>query len=319
MSDIIPADPRQSMTIKVAITATTGALTFGMANVFDLSVPFQVMLSIFVAGVTFVVMYLIEVDYRLNTVEVGQRSHAAATDRQLREGFRTFSWATEIFSRLDDSNMDTRLVAKLVDDMASLDPDRRLVFEFAKRETERLADLMHDLRHGNESVYEGEDRDWMLDLTMSVKESIKAVSLTTVDGTDGGLWLTDLGQRYLRRQEEAIERGVKIQRVFIAEDAARLGSDEFLSICEMHHSLGVEARVLDVNAAPGILANTMFDFIVFDDELSYESVPASHKTALQKQIIILTTRLMKNPTKVRERINRFQKLWDAAAPYNGAV
>ena len=36
-------------------------------------------------------------------------------------------------------------------------------------------------------------------------------------GLDGGLWTSDLGQRYLELQREAITRKVRIRRIFVVE------------------------------------------------------------------------------------------------------
>jgi len=304
-----------SITRKVVVTVVTGVISFFLANsiVKEIDIAFQLGASIFLGGVALVVMHLIEVDKRLKAVEDGQSQHAGSTERMLRQGFNDFSKATETFARLDASNIGKGVVMSLVRNASSLHEDDGLVFKFAQLQIHRLAGLMHDLIQSGDSVYEGEDRDWMLDLTSSARISIDAVSLTTVDfGVDGGLWLTDLGQRYLELQRDAAKRGVVNRRVFIAENPARMATQEFMDICEMHERLGVRVRVLDVNKAPGTLASNMFDFIVFDDALSYESIPASQRTMNQKHITIITTHLVRSPERVEKRVKRFVELWEAA-------
>lgn len=304
-----------SITRKVVVTVVTGVISFFLANsiVSEVDIAFQLGTSVFLGGVALVVMHLIEVDKRLKAVEDGQSQHADSTERMLRQGFNDFSRATEIFARLDKSGIGTKVMMELVENASSIRAEDELAFKFAQHQIERLAELVKHLKRSTDTVYEGEDRDWMLDLTRSVGRSIDAVSLTKVDlGVDGGLWLTDLGQRYLQLQRDAIGRGVTTRRVFIAENAEQMTTPEFIEICQMHQRLGVEVRVLDVNDAPGTLANTMFDFIVFDDALSYESMPAPQRTVHQKPIIIITTRLVPEPARVRERIKRFAELWEAA-------
>lgn len=309
---------RNKLVRKVTVTLITGFTTYALAQLIKDDIAFEVGVSIFLSGVVFVVMYLIEVEGRLDNVEDGQRRHAGSTENLLQTGFRNFSRATGSFAVLDSSRTPTERVMKLVDDISHLDSENDLVFRFAQAEIERLGMLMHDLTHGNDSVYEGEDRDWMLNLTRSVSRSIDGISLTTVDlGVDGGLWLTDLGQRYLQLQRDAIARGVVTRRVFVAEDQERLQQPDLMEICEMHHRLGVKVKVLDLHDAPGTLRNTMFDFIVFDNALSYESVPASQRTNQKKPIIIITTRLVREQARVRERVGRFAELWEAAKEFPG--
>ncbi|HEX6682795.1 MAG TPA: hypothetical protein VF062_08370 [Candidatus Limnocylindrales bacterium] len=305
---------RNKLIRKVTLTIATGFVTFALAQLIERSgLAFQVGTSLFLSGVVFVVMYLIDVEGRLDSVEAGQQRHASSTESLLQDGFHNFSRATATFAELDLAKTPTEQVMKLVDDISHLDAENDLVIRFAQTEIERLGILMHDMTHGNDSVYEGEDRDWMLNLTRSASISIDAISLTTVDlGVDGGLWLTDLGQRYLQLQRDAIGRGVVTRRVFVAEDEDKLQRPDFLEICEMHRDLGVKVKVLNLNDAPGTLVNTMFDFIVFDNALSYESIPASQRTNQKKPIIIITTRLVRQEARVKERIQRFGELWDAA-------
>lgn len=304
---------RNKLVRKVTVTLITGFTTYALAQLINEDFAFEVGISIFLSGVVFVVMYLIEVEGRLDNVEEGQQRHAGSTENLLQTGFRSFSRATGTFAVLQSSKTPTERVMKLVDNISHLDTENDLVFRFAQTEIERLGMLMHDLTHGNDSVYEGEDRDWMLNLTRSASRSIDAISLTTVDlGVDGGLWLTDLGQRYLQLQRDAIARGVVTRRVFVAEEADKLERPDFLEICEMHQRLGVKVKVLDLHDAPGTLMNTMFDFIVFDNALSYESIPASQRTNQKKPIIIITTRLVREEARVKERVSRFAELWEAA-------
>ena len=138
---------------------------------------------------------------------------------------------------------------------------------------------MRQLPVGSEIAYDGEDRDWLLGLTREAQTSIDAISLSTVDagvlGLDGGLWTSDLGIRYLELQREAIARNVRIRRIFVFEHERRWPSDEsFLRVTQMQRDVGVEVRMLDHQLIPDWMQSMIFDFIVFDGAVSYETTPA---------------------------------------------
>lgn len=304
---------RVSLARKLIATLVTGLVTYVLANLVGIQLSLELGMAIFFGSVVFVVTYLIEVDHRLGDMETNQQQHATSIERMLAVWFNKVSSATGSFARLDSSETPTDLVMKLIDDISRLDSRNGLVFNLAQSEVKRMARLMHDLTHGKGSVYEGEDRDWMLSLTRIASRSIDAISITTEDlGVDGGLWLTDLGQRYLQLQSDAIARKVVTRRVFLAENAERLNRPDFLEICRMHRRLGVEVRLLELNDAPGTPTHIMSDFVVFDGILSYESVPASQRTNRTKPITLITTQLVLDEARVLERVQRFSELWNAA-------
>src|SRR5262249_4743213 len=144
----------------------------------------------------------------------------------------------------------------------------------------RMSEFLKELSEGGNVTYEGEDRDWMLALARNANSSIDATSLTTVDAggrgfVDGGLWASDLGQRYLEVPRDAVMRGIRIRRVFIMDRPDLVADEGFLSVCNMQHEMGIEVRVLDSSAIPEVQRSSLFDFILFDDAISYETTPAS--------------------------------------------
>ena len=53
-----------------------------------------------------------------------------------------------------------------------------------------------------------------------MESRLAAIILDPIGGrsfTDGGLWRSELGQTYLEEQDRAIQRGVRIQRVFVID------------------------------------------------------------------------------------------------------
>jgi hypothetical protein len=129
----------------------------------------------------------------------------------------------------------------------------------------------------------------------------------------GGLWSSDLGQRYLEVQRDAIQRDVRIRRVFIMDRAGLASDPRFLEACKLQTELGIEVRVLDTTEIPGTRRSSLFDFILFDDVLSYETTPASSIDGSVRPTIV-NTRLELRPNRVKDRIDRFKDLYDHARP-----
>jgi len=177
---------------------------------------------------------------------------------------------------------------------------------------------VRQLPAGSEITYEGEDREWLLGLTREAERSIDAISLSTVDagvrGLDGGLWTSDLGIRYRELMREAIARKVRIRRVFVFEDAEMGREEDFQKIPQVQRDIGVEIRMLDRVLLPNWMQSIIFDFIVFDGTVSYETTPATPLTEGQTRPGLLRTLLAPVPARVRELEERFERLWDAADP-----
>jgi hypothetical protein len=67
-------------------------------------------------------------------------------------------------------------------------------------------------------------------------------------------------------------------------------------------------RVLDSAGLPG---NALFDFVLFDEAISYEVTPAT-RVDESAPPTILNTRLELHAHRVRDRIQRFEQLWASA-------
>ena len=143
----------------------------------------------------------------------------------------------------------------------------------------------------------------MLGLTREAEPSINAISLSTVDagmrGLDGGLWTSDLGMRYLELQREAIARKVRIRRIFVFEHEEMAHDETFLRITQMQRDIGVEVRMLDHQLIPDWMRSMIFDFIVFDGAVSYETTPATTFTSGQTRPGMIRTRLAPMPERVQ--------------------
>ena len=263
------------------------------------------------AVVTFgfaLVLFIVDTEIRLSAV-----------DARMAEGFAKIGKSPELPSVNERSILDGALVAELL--QAASQTDERvnpLLARLARRELERVTAFVRQLPVGSEITYEGEDRDWLLDLTREAERSIDAISLSTVDagvaGLDGGLWTSDLGLRYLELQREAIARKVRIRRVFVFENAEMARDETLQRITQVQRDIGVEVRMLYRLLIPDWMQSMIFDFIVFDSAVSYETTPATAFAVGMTRPGILRTLLAPVPARVRELEGRFEQLWDAADP-----
>jgi hypothetical protein len=252
------------------------------------------------------VLFIVDTEVRLSAVDV-----------RMAAGFAKIGKSAELSSMTDRSILDSALLADLLH--AASQSDERvnpLLQRLARREMEQVARFVRQLPAGAEITYEGEDRDWLLGLTREAERSIDAISLSTVDAgvLDGGLWTSDLGIRYLELQHEAIARKVRIRRVFVFENAEMARDDAFQRITQVQRDAGVEVRMLDNVFIPAWMQSIIFDFIVFDGSVSYETSPATAFAVGESRPGKLRTLLAPVPARVRELEEQFEQLWDAADP-----
>lgn len=297
---------------KVVITLVTGGLAFTITNLSHLEAAVSVTLSVLIGGVALLVQFLVQFEARLREVQLGQIDQAVQIRQCVDERFRAISDATELFGLIEESAVQTELLSQLVRHSTKIGPDApELAHRFAQHELTRVAEFLKDLGDGGEATYDGEDRDWLLGLTRSAARTIDATSLTTVDG--GGLWTTDLGLRYLDAQREAVQRDVRIRRIFILDRPGAAAGDSLAEVYRQHVAIGVDVRVLDLSAATHLRRTSLFDFILFDGVVSYEVTTGSWIDDTVRPIVV-NTRLVLRAARVDERADRFRELWDAAAP-----
>jgi hypothetical protein len=308
---------------RTLITLLTGGLTYLIIKYFIASPTDQPqiwvrMASLFIAGITLLAQFLVDFDKRLESVEEKLETHSAEIQSMIREGFAQTSKVIELFQALEASALQTDTVTQLVQHATQIKPGSpSLVYGFAQSQISRMSQLLKDLSEGGDVSYDGEDQDWILGLTMQSQHTIDATSLSTVDAGGisfaDGLWTSALGQRYLECQRDAIHRGVVIRRVFILDGSGQTREPEFLRIYQQQQDLGICVKVLDRSTIPPILRNILFDFIVFDGVISYEVTPAARVEDIMKPTIVKTNLALQSQ-RVRERMQRFEKLWDAAKP-----
>jgi hypothetical protein len=295
----------------LATSLLTSGLSGGARTALAIGLP------VVVGGVALLIQFLVDLDRRLDMVASRFEADARDTRETVRRELHAINDATELFGLVEASALGLDSVTSLVRNATHIDPGTPgLISAFAESEVRRVTELLKVLGDGGDLTYDGEDRDWLLGLTKVARASLDATSLVVVDAvgdssTSGGLWLTDLGYRYLEAQRDAIRRGVVIRRVFILDRSALLDDPALRRTVELQQSLGIRVRTLDPNALRATRRSSLFDFIVFDDAVSYEVTPAS-RVADDRERVEINTRLVLAPPRVKERQQRFEDLWAAA-------
>lgn len=330
-----PAEPpttREHLRLigKIGVSLLLFWAAFGLSSLLKLGSQADLLWSIgaslFVAGIAFLAQYLIDVEKRLGDLNrkfddhIDQTSerldqHAHTTEQQMADGLAKIHLATELFDLREvapTNPVDLAPMISLVQGYAKISRgSAALLASFAQAELVRLSGYLKVLGEGSDLSYEGEDRDWLLGLTKATQSSLCATSLSTVDAggqsfTDGGLWRSELGLRYLDEQKRAIERGVHIQRIFIV-DRPELQVSSLHEVLDQHVRIGVDVRVLNAPPAPGLLRLT--DFIIFDDVLLYKSHAGTPVAGVSP--FIDSTALVTNREQVGARKREFLQVWNA--------
>lgn len=309
---------RAKLLRKIMVSLGIGALAYVITNLLaETAAEPQLIgltLSVFIGGATLVIQVLIDFERRLVGVEDAHERHAEHMEDLLNAGFAKINEATELFSLVEASALHTDVVLELVRHSTQIKPSApRLVLAFAQAEIGRTSQFVKELSEGSNVSYDGEDRDWMLALARNAQSTIDATSLSTVDAggrgsVDEGLWHNDLGQRYLEVQRQAIENQVAIRRVFIIDQSELAADAGFLAICRHQRDMGIQVRIIDSSAMPGLRRTSLFDFVLFDNVVSYEVTPATLAAGSERPAIV-NTRVELRPERVQDRVQRFKDLW----------
>jgi len=317
---------RITLTRKILLTLLTGSLTFILSQILDdpmdASLSQQILLSTLTGGLALLTQFLFDFENRIGELEEEQHRCLADVRDSVENGFTRISEATRLMSSIDRAILSTESLTEVLRSASTVSGrSHPLVLDLARGEIERVAVLLRALGDGKEIFYDGEDREWLLGLTKNARSTIDATSLATVDAGstsfEGGLWMNDLGGRYLDLQRVASDRGVRIRRIFVFDDLQDFDPEDFRQICFYQRTAGVEVRELRSSMVPLNLKNLIFDFVVFDGAISYETTPATRLGTVGKPAIV-TTRLVLDTERVRGRCRRFEDLWEVAGPVDAA-
>jgi hypothetical protein len=294
--------------LKIGFPLLIGLITLVVAEAGGMSGRNSLVLAALIMLGSALILFIVDTEIRISAV-----------DERAAEGFAKIGRSAELSSMMERSVLGATLLTDFLETASQADGRiNPLLQRLARREIERVTSFVRQLPVGSEIAYDGEDREWLLGLTREAERSIDAISLSTVDaamrGFDGGLWTSDLGTRYLELQREAIARHVYIRRIFVFENEDLARDETFLRITQMQRDVGVEVRMLDHQLIPDWMLSMIFDFIVFDGTVSYETTPATAFTTGQTRPAILRTLLAPMPTRIRDLEDRFEQLWEAANP-----
>jgi hypothetical protein len=285
-----------------------GLITLVVSDIGGMQVANSLELAAVVAFGIALVLFIVDTEIRVSAV--GERVSAS---------FMQIGRLAELFALMERSSLGPALLADFLETASEVDGRvNPLLQRLARREVERVTEFVRQLPVGGGIAYDGEDRDLLLGLAREAEHSIDAISLSTVDvgmrGFDGGLWTSDLGHRYLQLQREAITRKVRVRRIFLFENEDLARDETFMSITQMQRDAGVEVRMLDHQLIPEWMRSMIFDFIVFDEAVSYETTPATSFTAGQTRPAVVRTYLAASPDRIHDLERKFEQLWEAANP-----
>lgn len=306
----IQSNLAQGIGLKVGFPLLIGLITLVAAHFGGMQIGNSLELGALVAFGVALVLFIVDTEMRISAV--GERVSA---------GFAQIGRLAELSGVMERSSLGPTLLTEFLETASQVDGRvNPLLQRLAQREVDRVALFMRQLPVGGEIGYDGEDRDWLLGLTRETQTSIDAISLSTVDagviGLDGGLWTSDLGQRYLEAQRQAVVRNVRIRRIFVVEQEHKemVQDESFLRITQMQRDIGVRVRMLDHQLIPNWMRSMIFDFIVFDGAVGYETTPTTSFNPGQNRAPTLRTRLAQESARVRELKERFEELWERADP-----
>jgi len=290
---------------KVIVTVALGGAAYLITNITQQEEIWKITISVFISGAALIVQYL--ADFERHSAE-----HAKHMEEVVEEGFRGLHELTRSFRSLDQSPVTSVEIKTLLRNAAALGHEEPpLLYAFVRAELQRVATLVGELRSG-QAGYRGEDRDWLLALASNAFTSIDAASTSV----DQDFWNADLGIRYLKAQQDAVRRGVKVRRLFFLDRpgpgasraALRAYNEEKERIAALRRrqtNLGIEVRVLEVPAdslSDELLA--INNFIVFDNAISYEMQPEERNPS---RIAKTTVALNHSPT---ECMQKFEDWWE---------
>jgi hypothetical protein len=303
---------------KIGVTVLMGVISFPFTQLLFPELAGQIAAAAVFGSVVLMIQFLIEFERRLGRVELGLVDAVANIRDLVRQGFAKVNDATQLVAQVEIAGLDTVAVTRLVQHAAMISPEASpLVRAFVQLEVNRVSELLRGLTV-NEATYEGEDQDWLLNLTRCAEHTIDAVSIPEVDAAGNiyhSFWQSHLGRRYMDLQRQAIRRAVRVRRVFVIDRDEVVDDAVLQRICRFQDDSGIEVRLLSSSAVPDEIRGQITDYIVFDDKLSYETTPAPHVDRGDVPLI-LSSRLELREDKVLDRVVRYKNIWEAATPWS---
>lgn len=303
---------------KIFVTLLLGGISFPFTQLLFPSLAGQIAAAAVFGAVVLMVQFLVDFERRLSRVEDRLVDCVDSIREIVRQGFAKVNHATQLVAQLETAGLTSVAVTGLIENAANISPEApQLVRAFVQLEVDRVSELLRGLSI-NEATYDGEDQDWLLNLTRCAVRTIDAVSIPEVDSaasTFHSFWHSHLGRRYMDVQRQAIRRGVTIRRVFVTTQDEMADDALLQRICRFQADSGIEVRLLYPSAVPEEIRGQITDFILFDDKLSYETTPLPHVDRGDVPMI-LSSHLELREDKLKERVTRYRNIWASARPWS---
>jgi hypothetical protein len=239
---------------------------------------------------------------------------AADMRKMVGRRFAKVSKATELFSRVEASQVRTDTAVELVQYATRLDlAQGSLLAKLTNAELRRTSAFLRQTVDNLHAEYSGEEQDWLFALVDNAGSNIKATSTIGPNGrglVDEGFWGSRVAVEYMARQRDAHRRGVQVRRIFIPYEPKVAADADFLLLVKRNTEAGIEVKVLPRESVPRDRPASI-DFILFDDEISYELVAASPLGGEQYSPL-LSTQLEMRAELVYRRTVLFDELWALA-------
>ena len=284
---------------KIIVTAVAVGLAYLATKATNQPAIWQWTMSVFVGGIVLLVQFLIDL--------ADESSRSTVLIRRMNEAATTLAETEKVLG--SDS------LTRLVKATGALDQRDDPLLSFVQQQIGEMTNLFEGLRSGR-AAHEGENPDWLLGLTDTALTSIDATSLTSFDKAgrfkgyvdEGPFWEGELGQRYLLRQLAAIERKVRIRRLFVLVDG-EAEPIQLATLLRPHEEIGVEIRILPRERIPPLRCSGLADFIIFDRRISYEFETA--KVAGDSSNPFTDVALIVGTKHLERRREVFEELWAA--------
>jgi hypothetical protein len=291
--------------LKIAIAMFSGGVAYLLTLIGNQPQVWTITITTFVGGVTLVVQVLVDVDATVRKAVAAQAEY-----------FRNINKATELFARVDASELRSDAVIDLIATAASVDRGvGPLMAGMMNLQLGSARRFFQQLATNSRIEYEGEEYEWMFGLVALCTESVAATSTIGASGrglVDERFWTSPLAFRYLSLHRDAVRRrGVRIRRIFVVFEDATADDHQISVIIARNQEAGVEVRVLNAANIPPEMDRSM-DFVVVDNEISYEPLPVRAFPGTRPMTTIQTTVLEFSPDVISRRTEEFEVCWEAA-------
>jgi hypothetical protein len=306
---------------KMVVSVMTFAVTFSVTNLLvrQNTLMWSTCVGLFVAGISFVAQFLFDVEEALNEGRAAQVRTERVTTELIGDRFRQVGESTAFYADAQRTVVGMNAVTDVVHGLVEVAEAAPLARALITAEFERLRRLTKVLTEGSYAIYNGEDREWLLTLAGQRLRSVDSVSIVSIEGrnqliVDGGPWRSDRARRYFDAQAEALEppSDTVVRRVFVVRDEKIAQISEFLDLCAEQEAVGMRIQVLDLSTPIGRQYQTLPEFILFNNEVSYEPSPAV-RTAHGERPVLVSTRLDFDPERIAKLSRLFERLWQALA------